>query len=254
MNLISKILTSSISMSDLNDHCTNVIKIITKENIDDLHLSSLTKTLSTKNAKLTLALNQERKNKYTRLLNKLDKGRDNRFRCLKGHTEADTFNESAAIAEAARRLYQIFENHGLTLYSESYAKESALLESLFVDLDETDMQADLLTLGLVETYEALIKAQNTFSDAYVERSADEAKKVEIIPAYRMQKIVKLGLKFVTDYTNIMVDEGNTPFEQLAKGIDDLTDKTNKKIRTQSTSNKEKKKKKDDTDNMDNMDL
>lgn len=242
MNLISKILISSIPMPDLNDHCTNVAKIITKENIDDLHLSSLTGILSANNAKLTLALNQERKNKHTRLLNKLDKRRDNNFRCLKGHTKADTYNEDEAIAETARQVHRIFENHGLTLYSESYEKESAQLESLFVDLDEADMQADLLLLGLVEKYDALKKAQSTFSDAYVERSADASKKVDIIPAYRMQKIVKQSLKLITDYINIMVNDQNVPFEQLAKAIDDLTDNMNKKIRAKSTTEHEKKKK------------
>lgn len=246
MNLITDVLISYILMTDLNDYCTHVVTITRDANIDDPYLIEINDSLSDENAKLTLALNQERKNEHTKVLGALDDKRDSDFKCLKTHVEADTFNDDITILNAAVRLYRIFENHGLSLYRESYTKESAQLESLFVELDEADNQADLQLLGLTGKYEILKASQSAFSAAFATRSIEAGKKEPIVPAYQIQKVVKETLKDMTDYINQKVRRKKAPYENLAIAIDDLTDNINKKTRGRITA-MEKKAAKDTTD-------
>lgn len=245
MHLITDILITYLLMTDLNDHCSHVVTITREANIDDPHLIEINESLSDENAKLTLALNQERQNEHTKVLGVLDDKRDSDYKCLKLHTQADTFNDNITILNAAVRVYRIFENHGLSLYKESYAKESAQLESLFVELDEADNQADLQLLGLVGKYENLKASQSAFSAAFAARSIEAGKKAPIVPAYQIQKVVKETLKDMTDYINQRVRRKKASYENLAIAIDDLTDNINKKTRSRITA-KEKKAAKDKT--------
>lgn len=240
MDQITDILLSSIQSSELNSHSTDVVTMVQDANIEDPALTKFKEKLSAVNNNLTLALNQEKKSKFTGILETLDDKRDNNFRCLKGHAEADTFNEDGIISAAADRIVRILENHGLRLYALSYEKESSALHSLFIDLDTDVMQADLATLGLTDKYIALKNAQTTFSAAYLERSADASTKDTIIPAYLSRRSVKKSLKTVTDYINLMVNSGDASFVPLAKAIDDLTKIINQKIRTRLEAGRDKK--------------
>lgn len=239
MDQITDILLSYIQSPELNDHSTHVVKLVQDSNIADPNLTKFNETLSAENIKLTQALNRERKSKFTGLLAALDNRRDNNFKCLKGHTEADTFNEDSVISAAAKRIFRIFENHGLRLFALSYERESAALNSLFMDLDTDAMQADLAILGLVDKYAATKNAQIAFSTAYEERSADASTKDTIIPAYLSHRSVKKSLKTVTDYINMLVHAGNESFAPLARAIDDLTKIINQKIRTRIANDSDK---------------
>jgi hypothetical protein len=245
MSHISEVLSSYIDFSELNDHSTSVVKLVQDSDVVDPTLTGLTDTLSTENDSLTLAIRQERKNKYTELLKTQDNRRDNWFKCLKGHALADINCPDFPIATAAQSVYRIISNHGVNLHVESYERESALLESLFKDLDKESMQAHLVTIGLITKYEALKVAQREFKATYLERSTTESAKEPIVAASIVHKSVKHSLKLVTDYINIMVSAKKAPYEPLAKAIDHLVDNINKKIRARIAAGRKKEEENDD---------
>lgn len=239
MQLIPDLLNSAILNSELNNHGSNVVKVIRDANIADETLNELTDALEADNDELTLALKQERQNEFTVSLRKLDDRRDNGFKCFKGHVKADAFRLNDTIANAANVIYRIIKNHGVTLYHESYEQESALLESLFKELDEAPMQQELVVLGLTTVYEELKQAQSNFNVTFVERSTNAPNKDLLIAASRAHKPVKHLLGLLTQYINVKVDRKNAPFEALAVSIGDLVDNINQKIRTRKTVNSEK---------------
>lgn len=242
MSQISNILISSITNKELNDHSSKVVKIVQSKNIKDAKLTGFTERLSANNKELKVALNKERKSVFTPLLRAVDGKRDHWFRCLVGHVHADLIRPVVDISEAAKRIYQIIENHGLQLYAGSYEEESAQLESLFVDLDKAPQQKDLGKLGAVDVYEGLKQAQDDFNETYVERINSVSENERIIAASYIQKTVKHDLELVIRYIDVMVSAEEASFEKLALAIDELTEKMNQKIRTRSTAEAKKKKK------------
>lgn len=239
MQFIPKLINSLILNSELNNHGSNVVKIIQDANIEDETLNELTDELVVENDKLTLALKKELQNEFTATLRRLDDLRDNGFVCLRGHVKADTTRLNDTIAKAANVIYRIFKNHGLTLHRKSYEQESALLESLFKELDKADMQQELVVLGLTAVYEELKQAQSNFHNNFVLRSASAPNVEELIAASRAHKPVKRLLGLLTQYINVKVDRKKAPFEALAVSIGDLVNNINQKIRTRKTINSEK---------------
>lgn len=239
MQLIPDLLNSSIQNAELNNHGSNVIKVIEDANVADDTLIELKDALAVDNEQLTLALNQDRQNEFTVTLRTLDDLRDDGFKCLKRHVLADTTLLNVAIANSAKAVYRIIKNHGLMLYRDSYEKESALLESLFKDLDEVPMQQELVTLGITTVYEELKQAQSNFNDTYVSRSITAPNKDLLIAASRAHKPVKHSLELLTQYINVMVNRKKAPFEALAVAIGDLVDNINQKIRTRESGKSDK---------------
>lgn len=239
MQLIPKLLNSYILNSELNNHGSNVADIIVDANVEDETLNELADDLTIKNDELTLALNQEKQNEFTVALRRLDDLRDKGFKCLKGHVKADTTRLNESIANSAGGIYRIIKNHGLSLDNESYEKESALLESLFKDLDEALMQEELVALGLTVVYEELKQAQSNFNDTYLKRSINAPNRELLIAASRAHKPVKKFLAMLTQYINVKADRKKAPYEALAVSIGDLVDNINQKIRVRKTANDKK---------------
>lgn len=246
MTQVTELLGSYIDYSELNDHSTSVVEVVRDSGVEDPTLTEITDTLSTENDSLSVAIKQERKSKYTELLKILDKLRDNWYKCLKGHALADISCPDFPIAVAAQSVFRIIKNHGVNLHNKSYEKQSALLESLFKDLDKAPMQAHLETLALVTKYKALKAAQKEFKTTYLERSTTESVKEPVIAASIVQKIVKNSLELVIDFINIniMVSTKKASFEPLAKAVDHLVDNINTKIRARITAENKKKEEKE----------
>lgn len=239
MPLIPNLLNSSIHNSELNNHGANVVKIIGDANVEDETLNELKDELEAENDQLTLALKKERQNEFTVTLRTLDDLRDNGFKCLIRHVKADTTRLNDTITNSANVIYRIIKNHGVMLYHESYEKESALLISLFKDLDEAPMQEELVVLGLTVVYEELKQAQSNFNETYVGRSTNAPNRELLIAASRAHKPVKRTLKLLTQYINVKADRKKAPFEALAVSIGDLVDNINQKIRIRKSTNIEK---------------
>lgn len=247
MTQITELLVSYIDYTELNDHSASVVEVVRESGIEDPTLTEVTDMLSTENDSLSVAIKQERKNKYTALIKALDNLRDNWYTCVKGHVMSDISCPEFPFADAALRVFRILKNHGLNLHTKGYEKQSALLESLFTDLDKAPMQAHLATLGLVAKYEALKAAQKEFKSTYLERSTSESVKEIVIAASIVQKIVKDSLELVINYINIstMVSSKKALFEPLAIAVDHLVDNINTKIRARITAENNKREEKKD---------
>ena len=96
---------------------------------------------------------------------------------LTGHIEAGLRRRSKpAYQEACKRLMAIVNQNGRALYSYSYNKQTATLESFFDDLDNDQSRADLETINATEWLKELKAANEAFKKAYAERVKQETSK------------------------------------------------------------------------------
>jgi hypothetical protein len=159
----------------------------------DAHLPNMFTTLETRTNALTLAI---RRTKAESELEAKDEGRDQPVRGLffliKGHTT----HPDAEIRTAAMKLEKVIDKYGLKIISESFATESALVNSLLGDLAAPEMQAALALLpGCVEILASLQTAQTAFDTARVAYETERARESTQANASELKKEV---LAFIND--------------------------------------------------------
>jgi len=129
-----------------------------------------------------------------------DGDRDQAFRCFKFISMGMSMGLLAENASKALSVYKVLEKYGLDLQRAGYKTETALLISLFEDLDKANYQQDMTDLGILSYYESLKSAQEAFDRLHKQsaemktesdktsRSASEIK-LDYIPA--LQKLTAL---------------------------------------------------------------
>ncbi|MGE4290545.1 MAG: DUF6261 family protein [Salinivirgaceae bacterium] len=159
----------------------------------DAHLPGMFTTLETRINALTLAI---RRTKTESELEAKDEGRDQPVRGLDFLIKAYTVHPDAAIRAAALKLEKVFDKYGLKMISESFATESALVNSLLGDLAAPEMQAALALLpGGAEMLAALQTAQSEFDTARVAYETERAREGTQANATELKKEV---LAFIND--------------------------------------------------------
>ena len=123
-----------------------------------------------------------------------DARRDDNYIGLVQHIQACTRRVAQpAIQEASKRLLAIFTANGRELYSFSYAKQTAAMESLFVDLGSDEARKDLTTTGATEWLKELKADHEAFKAAYAKRGTEKAG-TNILTDEAAAKLLRQALK------------------------------------------------------------
>ena len=154
-------------------------------------------------AKLAIASN--RRKELTDEINEADFHRDRAFVGFRKYIEAFQFKDWDRTAQkAAANLIGIIEKHGKSLYREGLTVQSALLASLFTDLETESAKEDIATLEVEEWLNHLKNLQSEFSVMIRRRDELEAKKDVPTKADAKAELVKVlsvllsGLDFLTN--------------------------------------------------------
>ena len=138
-------------------------------------------------------------------INEADFQRDRAFIGFRKYVEAFQFKDwDRDSQKAAANLIGIIEKHGKNLYREGLTVQSALLASLFEDLDTEQAKSDLATLEVEEWLNHLKNLQNEFTAMIQRRDELEAKKDIPTKADAKAELVKnlnillSGLDFLTN--------------------------------------------------------
>lgn len=115
----------------------------------------------------TLAEELSQAIKSDKILSELDKAdnvRDEAVRQLEKYLKSYANIPVETLRKSGEKLYAVFSKYGVGITRESYAVESAHIESLLKDLAEPTLQTDISALeGIAPTIEALKTAQADFA-------------------------------------------------------------------------------------------
>ncbi|MEM9339593.1 MAG: DUF6261 family protein [Bacteroidota bacterium] len=201
----SQIPFSLLSIEAVLELATQAGETISAKHADDPLLSTPLQALDEPKQQATLAIGSSRKQELTEQVNEADRMRDRGFIGFRKHVEADQYNDwIPKVKEAADRILDIIQQHGTRLHEEGLTVQSALMTSLFEDLDAEAAKADLATLRLTRWIEELKEMQTNFADLF--RQRNELESIKDIPTKAAAKdslvekisIVLNGLDFLTN--------------------------------------------------------
>ena len=189
-------------MLELARQCGDVLSI---NHTEDPILSAPLENLKEPIQRVRIAIASSRKKELTEEINEADFQRDRAFIGFRKYVEAFQFKDwDRDSQKAAANLIGIIEKHGKNLYREGLTVQSALLASLFEDLDTEQAKSDLATLEVEEWLNHLKNLQNEFTAMIQRRDELEAKKDIPTKADAKAELVKnlnillSGLDFLTN--------------------------------------------------------
>ena len=111
----------------------------------------LNATLSTLKEKVSLLTGAINRSKNISQLETIDRKRDQNIRSIYYLNKGYTYYHVTEVVEAAEQIDKILDKYSLKIIEESYAKESALIESLLKDLQTNENMSVVSKLpGLLE--------------------------------------------------------------------------------------------------------
>jgi len=229
MALIKKISTSSRN-GDTSALFTLMLTAFAKSDWSaDLYLTPV--LINTKANSTALSVAIRRLKAYSQMAEQ-DDVRDTQVRDLFKLVEGYTHIPIAEIKEAALLIYCILEQYGLSIIYEDYAKESADIDSLLIDLSQADILLAIAKLqGVTETIAALNVAQKDFEKLAVQQAEGHSVKKDFASASKLKK------EIITEFNNNLMGYMNTMalvqpeiYEATAKTIADLVDANNELVK------------------------
>lgn len=173
----NKIPFSLLSLEAVLELATQTGETISSRHVDDPLLSSSLAGLDQPRQQATLAIGSSRKQELTDQVNEADRKRDRGFIGFRKHVEADQYSDwNTDARQAANNLLDIIQTHGTRLHEEGLTVQSALMTSLFDDLDSDQAKADLATLSLTDWIAQLKTMQTEFATLFQQRNEIETAK------------------------------------------------------------------------------
>ena len=202
---ITKVPFSTLSINQLLELANQCGEALSAKHAENPTLSIPLKDLEEPIQKVKLAIANSRKDELTEEINEADFRRDRAFVGFRKYIEAFQFKDwDRSSQRAAANLIGIIEKHGKSLYREGLTVQSALLASLFEDLDTEQAKEDLASLDVAEWLNHLKNLQTEFSGMIQRRDDLEARKDIPTEADAKAELVKAlsvllsGLDFLTN--------------------------------------------------------
>lgn len=172
---------------------------------DDAFLKKQFAALQALSDSLTEAVLRER---VSSRLDEADSSRDEALRGLADLISGSLAFRSAEKKAAAFVLKAVFDKYGKKIAAESYARESALVESLLKDLESDAAKKALAALDFVGEMAAVLRvAQNEFDEAYDEWAKSQGAGAKKASATEEKKLVAALINDkIAPYLSAMADD------------------------------------------------
>lgn len=170
------IVPSILSASNTVMLVERILKVTTELTLKDAKLLKLHNVLNAIFERLVKNLKSSNKSELTEVLIMLDKARDQAFLCIRDIIGGMSLSLIEEVSFNAQKLNSIFEKNGSKISRVGYIEESALLLSLFNELDKPEYQQLLSELNLLPFYNSLQLAQTAFDTASNQKSEQKNEK------------------------------------------------------------------------------
>lgn len=223
-----KKLHSTIRISELADISLRIGDFYKKETAlsEDNFLKSLFAEIGEKTSEISVAMKKE--TAYSQLEN-ADDLRDETIKNLYAILNGYKAMRNPDIKASAEYLLTIFEKYGLKIIRESYASESAHIESMLMDFSSEDAKKYIAKLSEVaETIAELRERQTAFHTERMtyEKSLSESKNMPSASSLKKPLLDLINQKLVSFLTAMKDIEAYKNFyaviEQIIKDANELT--------------------------------
>lgn len=229
MNTIENPL-SAATVAETSSLAVNASKIITKHAIEDVYLNQLGSELDDAGNEMENAIATSRKKQLTEQLAAADDKRDNGFNAIKLFTEGYIKWDIEAYTPYAIKVWDVIKRHGIALDKESYEEQSALMESLFIDLEKPELTEAITVLKQEELVAYTKQSHADFAALYQQSLELEAGKEIVTSATKLKKGTLAKLKSVAEYLNVIVNAKPDIYGAIQAEMAELVNNVNQKIR------------------------
>ncbi len=200
---------------------------------EDAHLNKIFASLVPLSAQLTLAINQD---KTTSELDPKDEVRDHKVQGIHYLILGSQHHPDAAVSNAAKAVGKVFGKYGLGIINQSYAAETALIQSLLKDLEAPELQAPIAAISGLETMIADLRtAQADFEQTRIKYEEAKAKEstLQSATALKDELVTVINEQLVT-YLRAMVQVDEAKYSDFARTIAIIIDENNGQVKRRRT--------------------
>lgn len=221
---ISKVPFSTLSIEAVLELAKQCVNALSDKHSEDAILGAPIADLDEPMQKARLAITSNHKKELTNEINEADFKRDRAFVGFRKFVEAFQFKDWDPTAQkAATKLIGIIEKHGKNLYREGLTVQSALLDSLFADLENESSKEDMNTLDADEWLNHLKNLQTEFSTMIQRRDELEAKKDIPTKADAKAELVK-KLSVLLSGLDFLTNTQSTKYGEIGELINQIVDR------------------------------
>lgn len=221
-------LNSKATNAELANITTNVGSSIDKSNLTDDYLSIENQHMKLNAERMLLGKTTNRTKALSDAYSKADSNRDGSLTSfvfnLKGFVHGND-QDKAAIAQ---KLLNVIRKYG-KVQTASYETETALLDSMLIDLKKPEQVEALTALNLNGLVAELEANQNTFKTLFAQSAVTESEKKEIVAPSALRKETLEQLNSIVDYLNLRLRYHKSSYGALASEIAELINGLNAKI-------------------------
>ena len=221
---ITKVPFSTLSIETVLELTKQCSDALSTNHAEDPILSAPLENLKEPIQRAKIAIASSRKKELTEEINEADFQRDRAFIGFRKYVEAFQFKDwDRNSQKAAANLIGIIEKHGKNLYREGLTVQSALLASLFEDLNTEQAKSDLATLNVEEWLNHLKNLQDEFSAMIKRRDELEAKKDIPTKADAKTELVK-NLGILLSGLDFLMNTQSTKYGEIGNLINKIIER------------------------------
>ena len=195
----------------------------------DINLKSIIDSVQPLATNLNQAINRIKSESE---LEEFDEDRDQGARSFYYLILGFTHHPDETIKNAALKIMDVLNHYGLQILNESYATETFLLNSLFLELAKPLMQeAMALVSGAVESLAALQASQNSFEANHLAYEQNKAQEGTYANATAIKKeVIKLINGKLVVYLKAMAMVNNADYGSFVRTIAQMIDDNNETVK------------------------
>ncbi|MEO9850309.1 MAG: DUF6261 family protein [Reichenbachiella sp.] len=172
--MLKNLRTSLLLPAELAETVNAYLKSIQETIPDEPFIGKITAMLNEDLNQLNQAITAVRQNALVDDVAVSDAIRDDIFIGFRDLVDAYKRRRDADLQKAHKKLWNVIEKAGTTLYYLGYTDQSGKLEALFAEFDQVEYQEALTTLNILDVYSELKQAQADFTDLYDQRLSADA--------------------------------------------------------------------------------
>lgn len=233
--MIEKINYARLTNNELYTLIKTILSILTGVDQEALNLKGWLDKLLIPFKKLELSVGMDRGSQFTVLIAQDDDFRDKCFKAFKTYVEACLLRDNDDWNAAGELLWRIINNHGLYLHTESYSKESALLDKLILELEMNAKAREAIVLIKGEEWFTEMKnGRDRYKSHWDERREEQANK-PASESEQARKDIRIRSQNLFQFIDLMfVSEGGETWLTLIHQINGEIIKSNTIVKARTT--------------------
>lgn len=223
-----KLVNRKSQVAEVANLAASIITAYQSNRVEDNTISQIIIDLGKYESQITSAIQRSKTNSN---LLELDAVRDAAWVDLYYLVFGFTHSPLENMRSAASRLFKVIDKYGLKLAKANYASESALLKSVFDEIETGNMREQMAELPSVsEAYENLIVSEEKFHNERIRYQQANAEESVLVVASEIKKdIIDLINDKLVKYLDAMLMVQPDRYEKLYRVVSEIIETNNLRV-------------------------